>query len=466
VGIKKYYTTYGQKAGDRWHAICYNYRVQLTNENIRSRDMTKRWNRGVLKILTFLITGVLGQGVIADGYRNPPPTAEGIARGGANMIFSDDASAVFYNPANLAFQTNASIVAGVTFARQETTFKSATAGVSSADSDGDWNVLPNIFLSIPLSDSGVVLGLGISTPFGQGIEYDKEDFDGVGALLGGDAPAIYKAEIKMVNFNPTIAFKLGENFAVGIGADIYYSELEFKQFYPWTDLPPIPFALPFDQDIKAEGSDFSFGGNLALTWDITERQRMAFSYRSEFKMEYDGDDLKASPNGVVIPPQLVRSDFDLDIKYPTVLGVGYGIVLTDTINVEANLEWVEWSVNETLSADLGVNGELNVPQDWDDTITISVGGDWSFADNWVLNAGYAFIETPIPEKTIAPILPDADRHVLSIGLGYSMGGHTLDLSYAYSIYDDLDVDDNQVTSFNGDYDIDSDLVGLTYSYSF
>jgi long-chain fatty acid transport protein len=424
--------------------------------------MKIRMNRGIFTMLTFLSIAVLGQGLFADGYRNPPTTAEGIARGGANMIFVDDASAIFYNPANLAFQTNASIVAGVTFARQKITFDSATPGISDADSDGDWNVLPNIFVSMPISDSGIVFGLGISTPFGQGIEYDKEDLVNLAAFgpPNFEPPALYSAEIKMININPTVAFKISENIAVGLGADIYYSELEFKQYYPWTAA-----GLPFDQKVKAKGDDVALGGNLALTWKLTENQSMAFSYRSEFKLEYE-DDLKASPNGVVAPPQLVGSDFNLDIKYPTVLGVGYGIALTDTINVEANLEWVEWSVNETLSADLGVNGELNVPQDWDNTITIAVGGDWSFAENWVLNAGYAFIETPIPEETIAPILPDADRHVLSIGFGYSMGGHKLDLSYAYSIYDDLDVDNNQLTQFNGDYDIDSDLVGLTYSYSF
>ena len=69
--------------------------------------MNKQSNRAELKLVTILIWGALAHGVYADAYRNPAPTAEGIAKSGANMVFVDDASAISYNPANLAFQTNA-----------------------------------------------------------------------------------------------------------------------------------------------------------------------------------------------------------------------------------------------------------------------------------------------------------------------------------------------------------------------
>ena len=156
----------------------------------------------------------------------------------------------------------------------------------------------------------------------------------------------------------------------------------------------------------------------------------------------------------------------MSIKYPTIIGAGYGISLTDAIRLEANLEWLEWSVNDTQTANLGANGSQSVSQDWDNTLTFALGGDWRFSEGWVVRAGYAFIESPIPDETMAPILPDADRHVLSLGLGYTFKGHTLDLAYAYSIYDDRDVVNNQHPGFNGTYKIDSNLVGLTYSLSF
>ena len=156
----------------------------------------------------------------------------------------------------------------------------------------------------------------------------------------------------------------------------------------------------------------------------------------------------------------------MEITYPNIIGAGYGIVLGESVRLEANLEWLEWSSNKSLDADLGSNGKLSIPQDWDNTITVSVGGDWQLDENWLLRAGYAFIESPIPDATMAPILPDADRHALSLGFGYTTGKHTVDVSYTFSIYDDREPTIAENPAFPGSYDIDSNLVGLTYSYLF
>ncbi|HEY5621286.1 MAG TPA: hypothetical protein VIR77_01670, partial [Pontiella sp.] len=69
------------------------------------------------------------------------------------------------------------------------------------------------------------------------------------------------------------------------------------------------------------------------------------------------------------------------------------------------------------------------------------------------------LPTPIPDDTMTWLLPDADRHALSLGLGYTVGQHTVDLAYTFSIYDDRDTP-------LGSYEIDSDLIGMTYSMSF
>ena len=413
-----------------------------------------RVETAIAAILTCSISSVF-----SDGYRNPPPTAAGIAKSGANMIFSDDASAIFYNPANLAGSTNSSFVFSVTMAQTENKYKGPGY---SATSEGDWNLLPSIFFSTPVGDSGLVAGLGISTPFGQGSEYDKAD---LAPSFSPTVTAIHEAQVAMVNINPTIAFPVGETISMGVGADIYYSKLNFKQFYPWASIPgPPPFPLP-NQDVEADGDGVGLGGNIGVTWDVSERQSLAFSYRSEFTIDYDGD-LDASPNGIVTPPQLASSSFDMEITYPNILGAGYGIVLGESVRLEASLEWLEWSSNKSLDADLGANGKLSIPQDWDDTFTFSFGGDWQINESWIVRAGYAFIESPIPDATIAPILPDADRHALSLGFGYTTGKHTFDVSYTYSIYDDREPTIAENPAFPGSYDIDSNLVGLTYSLSF
>ena len=75
--------------------------------------MNKEYKISGVTGLLILALGAVS-GAYADAYRNPAPTAEGIAKSGAMMIFSDDASAISYNPANLAevkYSTNGLISA-------------------------------------------------------------------------------------------------------------------------------------------------------------------------------------------------------------------------------------------------------------------------------------------------------------------------------------------------------------------
>jgi long-chain fatty acid transport protein len=385
-------------------------------------------------------------GAYSDGYRNPAPTAEGIAKSGANMIFADDASAISYNPANLALQTNASVVVAVAFARAENTYTHPNPLAGEAVSDDPWAVLPNLYYSMPATE-GIVWGLGITTPFGQGVSWDAASLQPPPFLPPvGPAPGtaiMYEAEMAVVNFNPNVAMMFGDSVALAVGLDVFYSQLDFKasikngSFLP-ADLPP------YYIDAEADGDGWGFGGNAALTWMVTESQHVALSYRSQVDLEYEGD-------------------LNMDISFPNIFGVGYGIQLTDSIQMEALLEWIEWSVNDVQTATVTGLGTFELDNNWEDTITAAIGGSWDFAEGWVFRTGYSFIETPIPDSSLTPILPDTDRHVIGLGLGYTIAGHTVDLSYSHTIYEDRT---STNPDYPGTYEIDSNLVGLTYSYSF
>ena len=56
-------------------------------------------------------------------------------------------------------------------------------------------------------------------------------------------------------------------------------------------------------------------------------------------------------------------------------------------------------------------------------------GDYAFFDNAALRLGAAYDATPVPDSTIDPTLPDADRLIFTAGLGHKIGPMSIDLAY-------------------------------------
>lgn len=174
-----------------------------------------------------------------------------------------------------------------------------------------------------------------------------------------------------------------------------------------------------------------------------------------------------------------ESGFDTSIEFPAVAALGYAVKITDKVRVEVDVEWVQFSKYDELSLDAGQNnplvqrpGSANpmapvvVPQKWDDTWTYGLGAEWDVRSDLTLRAGYIFLESPVPEETLAPTLPDADRHVISVGAGLHRNGHRLDLAYGYSVIGDREVSPEKNPAYAGTYETGSHLMSVSYGYSF
>ena len=392
---------------------------------------------------------------MAEGFKNPPEGAAALGRAGGRIAIADDAAAVSHNPANLVDLEGTEVQAAVTIVHAETEYDSPMGG--STETESPWKFLPNLYAVQAVEDGRFAYGIGLTTPFGQSTEWDKD------GLFRYSAP--YFAELRMVEANPVVAARIGERVSVAAGVDFYWSDLELRQYYPWSMAVGNP-AAP-DGLAKFTGDGQAWGANAAVTWQVAERHRLAATYRSSFDVDYEGDFKVSNIPGPLASPS---SDFDTTIKFPSIAGFGYGFQATDKLKIAVDAEWIEFSRYDSLALDIGENSALlpaaEIPEDWDDVWTYGAGVDWQFSEGMTFRAGYMFIESPIPDNTMSPTLPDADRHVFSVGLGRKSGGHSLDIAYAYSLFDDRKIDDNQDAAYNGDYDISSHLMGVSYGYTF
>lgn len=403
----------------------------------------------------------------ANGFRNPPEGAAALGRVGGKVALAEDAAAVAHNPANLTEMKAPEIEVSATILNTETKYSSP---MGSATTEDAWKYLPNLFYATPIEGTKFAAGLGITTPFGQSTVWDKED------LFRYSAP--HFAEMKLINVNPVVAARINDKLSVAAGLDVYWSSLDLKQIFPWRMVTGNPM-MP-DGEVHMQGDGLGAGANAAVTFRPAAGHTLALTYRSPVTVDYEGDaEFAGFPPGGEALGISAKSDFETSIEFPAVVAAGYAIRLTDTLRVEADVEWVQFSSYDTLELDAGRNnlllqqpgavnpmGPVAVPQKWKDSWTYGVGGEWDIRKDVTLRAGYIYLESPVPEETLAPTLPDADRHVVSIGAGLHRNGHRLDVSYGYSVIGDRDVTANQNPAYAGKYEPSSHLMSVSYGRNF
>lgn len=425
-------------------------------------------------ILLCAISGMSWQGGTisrAEGFRNPPPGAFGLGRSGGRFAHVDDASAAFQNPANLVDLNRPAFAVAPGFVHIRVEHSSA---LGKAETTDPWKVLPHFFVAMPLPESRVAFGLSVTVPFGLSNEWETDD----GLFAPPPAPgawryaAPYYSELQTIHVNPSMALSLSESLSLGLGVDAMWSKLSLRQYYPWFMIPG--FGGATEGKLGFSGDGIGVGANGAVTWRIDDRQRVALTVRSPIQVEYEGHtELENVPAGFPIPS---RADSESSIRFPLILGAGYGIELNDKVRLEASFEWLQFSLFRQLALDFfnappgalapGA-ARLEIPQNWKDTWTAGIGADWRFAPAWTLRCGYQFYESPVPDSTFSPTIPDANQHAFTVGIQYRRGRHAVEAAYGGILYDDRDIRNNIVNpAYNGHYEMCVHLMALSYQMEF
>jgi long-chain fatty acid transport protein len=404
-------------------------------------------------------TGVLVSAalVLAEGFTNPPESASALSRVGGRIAQIADASAATVNPANMLDIKGSAVSATVTVGNGKRKFTSVT-GVKDESTD-PWSYLPAVFAVHTIVPDRVAVGAGLTVPFGRFTRWEKD------VSFAGMTPHYSSAYV--VGLSPAVAFRVADSLTAAVGVNFYFSTLEAEQVMPWGIA-------------KQEGDGYAIGANAALTWRPAERHAVALVCRSGFDVDYDGDtDLGAVPPATGLQR---ASDFRSTIKYPTSVAVGYGVEVTSRLSLEMDVEWFQHSRNDEIMNDIGANNpllhnpmttppdEMNRPgvfeQDWTDEWRWGFGMGYKLDDALTLRAGYIFLPTPSPSRTLLPVQSENDVGVVSVGLGWKRGSHSFDVGYAYGIIGKRRVDDNVVPPVNGEYAFESHLGSLAYGYAF
>jgi long-chain fatty acid transport protein len=390
----------------------------------------------------------------AEGFRNPTIGTFGLGRSGGRIAQVNDATAVQHNPANLTDLSEAQLAyeQGLVYAKTDYT---AMDG-QTTETEDPWKFLPAAFANLPLGERWAA-GLGVTLPYGLSTEWDPNGY------FRYQAP--HFAQLITVNINPSLAWKITDNLSIGAGLDVMWSQLTLKQYYPWG----LAIPLAPDAQLQAEGTGTGVSGNVGITWEFAKGQRLAATCRAPMNIDYDG-----SFDISYVPPPLAglvptSSSFASEAKFPTIVSAGYGIQVSERVRLEIDGEWLQFSRFQSLPFTVGAQLPgipTSVPENWRNTFTIGAGGDWALSQHWTLRFGYQYFQTPVPDSTFSPTIPDANQNVFTVGIAWQSGHHQLAASYGGILYADREIRDDVNPAYNGDYDITVHLISASYHFTF
>jgi long-chain fatty acid transport protein len=374
----------------------------------------------------------------AGGFRVYDQSATGTAQGNAFTAQADDPSAIYYNPAGMTQLHGLQQSIGITFVGGHFDYRSPTGQTSRGDYGNSVAYPPplNGYITANLKDLGfnalgdLTVGVGAIGAFGNMTQWPNN---------GPLSTAITSAALQMVDVKPTLAYKLNDQLSVGLGMDIYtffnfWGEGQAENKFNSAGTPGLP---PAGTPLEVNGRDTSLGFNASFMYtpfrnaDGKPLANVGFVYRSQATLHLNGQFLV---NG------RVAADDKITLVLPQVFTGGIAIwPIRDQDRewkLELDVDYTDWKSVRNLNVHLSNGATIQNPQNWRGSYTAMIGTEYKWLrleklPQWevALRGGIIQTQSPVPNATFNPALPDADRIGVSTGLGLfcKAGGHFLGL---------------------------------------
>ncbi len=402
---------------------------------------------------------------------------------------AEDASTIFFNPAGMSRLDGSQISVGGAFIKPSVKYSGTisgvsfqTAGTGTGGDAGSLALVPNLFYTTRLNDK-MHFGFGVNSPFGLQSEYET--------TWMGRFQAV-KSKLQTVNLNPSVSYEVNDKVSVGAGLNYQRISGDLTNSVNYA-------ALIYSAQLAAgassatalaagtayagqeglgtiTGSDSGWGYNFGALFNINDKTRAGFAYRSQVKYTLSGTATFAnrpSALATALPDQVVT----LDITMPASFSMSALHQYSDKLEVMVDATWTGWSVFKTLDVKKASGASLGAatPENWQDTWRISAGSSYHYSDKWTARVGVAYDKSPVSDRYRTVRIPDADRTWLALGGQYKPGrASTLDFGYAHLFVKSGAM--NQSSTANpelsgkgylvGSYSSSADIVSVQYGYNF
>jgi long-chain fatty acid transport protein len=409
---------------------------------------------------------LLGPSVLsANGFARFELSARAAALGGAFVARADDATALLYNPAGIAFLSGFRIKTNVLFNQLDTAVR--VPGDQSYTSRS-FKFNGSYWGTCRISDH-VALGVARFTPY---ISASNYPWNWPGEMLN------VNANLVTTIFRPVLAIRFG-GLSFGFGLDIVTARMDWWHSQVALDDLNSGVLVQSIFETKGNGLGFSAGA----LWKISDWIQIGARYQHKVALSMSGD------KNLTQFARLRQVKIDDPLHFPMNLSKGiasYPIAKIATsrvtlpcdaalgllvfpfkkLSLEIDLNWRRWSrfgdwIFRNVNWEFEVNWELveefedtygeppqmiaadGIALDWRDTLSIRVGANYKFTRHLSISSGFARDPSAIGAITLSPLTPEIDRDIVSVGLSYEgplfslfsdeeMSGLSFDVFFQYA----------------------------------
>lgn len=383
----------------------------------------------------------------------------GNAYAGAAAI-AEDASTIFFNPAGMTYIDGTQAVGALHLIKPNAEFNdkgsvgalsipaSAVPKGDEGPNAGDLALVPNVYFMTELSPT-IKFGLGINAPFGLKTEYDD---NWVGRFQAD------KSEVKTININPSLAFKVNDQLSLGVGLSAMYAEATLTS--------QVNRVVAAESDVEIKGDDWGFGFNLGAIYQITPSTRVGVAYRSKVEQHLDGE----AKFGATLAAG--NTDVTADVTLPESFSVSAFGKLNNKWDLMGDVTWTRWSQFKELRVLRNDGTTLtSTPENWENTLRYSIGASYHYSDAIKLRIGLAYDEEAVQDEFRTARIPGNDRKWVSLGASYKMTpASSFDIGYSHLFISDAKIDDDLIADrkgrLTGEFEGSVDILSLQYTHNF
>jgi long-chain fatty acid transport protein len=414
--------------------------------SIASSPGNGRGRAGIAAALSLALVGLFASLAEANGLFRNGVGARSMALSGADVAWAEDAlGAMATNPAGLGFLTATRLDLSLTGLTADGEF------TNPANRDGDlkdtYGVIPDGAFSMRLGPWPVTVGLSFIPESALTADWRYTDTPGgIGGVSYGRQQ--HRSSILVLRSAVGVGVEVTPAVSLGGSLGLVYNENTLKAPYIFQTHPQLK---GFKTLLDLETSGFGWNGSVGVLYRPHETVQLGLSYTSETRIDSTG---RATGNagaqlaalGAPFQPDF-RYDAEVETTFPQMVQAGVSWKPHRRVRLAFQVDWINWSdafdelpITLTNGSNADINGFVGSstlqdtpPLRWKDRFVYRLGVEYLLSERFVLRAGYAYGESPVPDGTLTPLTAVIMEHTVSAGVGYRHGRYRVDLAFQYDI---------------------------------